>query len=121
MLAVKCFNAETGEELTDTSLSDRMIVIEWSDEHEITEDHTVHFNLVPNKAYETERKRFESEIDTSVDLDVFDGMEGQLTWDHINGAERGWRWCIPLRTVCLIATIEQSNSLSMNALHGIIG
>ena len=34
MLAVKCFNAETGEELTDTSLSDRMIVIEWSDEHE---------------------------------------------------------------------------------------
>ena len=75
----------------------------------ITEDHTVHFNLVPNKAYETEWKRFESEIDTSVDLDVFDGMEGQLTWDHINGAERG-RWRRSPIALCLQSMMEAHKS-----------
>ena len=53
MLAVKCFNAETGEELTDTSLSDRMIVIEWSDEHESV---VYSFeNRVLNRYYRTEQ------------------------------------------------------------------
>ncbi len=34
MLEARCFDAETGEELADGQISDRMIVIEWSDEHE---------------------------------------------------------------------------------------
>ncbi len=55
------------------------------------------FNLIPQKSFESEfARQCEEDWDLTVDLDVFDGMEAQLTWDHINAGERNHRRNCPI-------------------------
>ena len=64
------------------------------------------FNLIPSRTFESEfARRCEEDWDKTVDLDVFDGMEAQLTWDHINAGERNHRRNCPIG-LCLREMME---------------
>ena len=57
----------------------------------------MHFNLIPQKSFESEfARRCEEDWDRTVNLDVFDGIEAQLTWDHINAGEHNHRRNCPI-------------------------
>ena len=48
----------------------------------------MHFNLFSNKTFAEEwQRRIKEDNDTTIDRDVFDGMEGQLTQAHIDAGE----------------------------------
>ena len=84
----------------------------------------MHFNLFRNRTFAEEwQRRIKSDNDTTIDRDVFDGMEGDLSQAHIDaGKQNNCRECpVALALTDMLAEhrdqIGQSLKVEVNRLY----